>query len=181
MVKDRVVPDPQEIVQADPLGGRPVAVPVKKTVVRGLDHRPGDKKSEDQERRGQKEKAGFYLARTPKVPEPPPAIRIGSSYSFRTGGSRQLLFLPVSSHRRSLFNAGWRGIKGEAMGDCRGIETVLGVQGEAADQNFRAGAMNPTGWLMGCQNRCGVQRRCFVLKILKTLNLVIIWSIEHVI
>jgi hypothetical protein len=40
------------------------------------------------------------------------------------------------------------------MGDYRGIETVLGVQGFGCGSKFRAGAKNPTGWLMGCQNNC---------------------------
>src|ERR1700722_5622975 len=115
MVKYRVVPDSQEIVQADPLGGRSIAVPVKKAVVRRLDYRPSDKESEDQERRGQKEQPGFHLARTPKVPQPLPARRIGPSHSL-PGGFRQRIFLCIGSRYRSLFNARRRGIKGGSHG-----------------------------------------------------------------
>jgi hypothetical protein len=124
MMKDWVVPDPQEIIQADPLGGRSIAVPVKKAVVCSLDNRPGDKESEDQESWGQKEEAGFHLARTPKVSQPPPAVHVGRFCWFGLaclGGSRQFLSLGVASHRGTLFNAGGRRIKGGSHGgDYRG-------------------------------------------------------------
>jgi hypothetical protein len=35
-----------------------------------------------------------------------------------------------------------------------GLRPFWACRGSAEDQNFRADAKNPTGWLMGCQNNC---------------------------
>src|SRR5271154_6397632 len=71
MVKYRVVPDPDEIIQADPFGRRTVPVPVKKTVISGFNHRPSDKEGKEQKCRRQKDQAGPRLARADKILQSP--------------------------------------------------------------------------------------------------------------